>query len=683
MLGLKRVLHKFICYLLAVLFVVALPSISLRVIAGDAPITFNEAQGMLDTFGAFYRFSDFLADHALIPIPHRREVIIAAADYTYYDGMVVRIYEDFEGKPGASVWTDEEGIITWEVYVPVAGLYNIAITYFIPRGRNSDVQRAVLINNELQFFEANPINFRRTWVNLHDEILRDPRGHDIRPTLIEQHLWREAILQDHMGDYNEYLSFFFQQGLNTISLVSQREAMIINSIRLFRAETPISYAEYSAGFADAPRPDVETKRIEGQDAVRRSSQMLAPAANMGGPGVYPLNPRYIRINYIGGAAWSNPGMWIEWDIEIDEPGLYKIALNVQQNFNRGAMAFRRISINGVVPFSELDYVPFHFSNRWQVVVLGGDDPFLFYFEEGVHTIRMETVLGGYAPYLREIQASIANLNRIYRQVLTVTGIVPDVFRDYHLNRRIPTLYDDLRYERDRLVRVFDGLMELSDGNISERDVVIRTMINVLDRILQNVDDMPRHLAEFRIRIGGLGSWLMQAREQPLRVDAIFIMSADAELPSNRDGFWARLWHGIVSLVLSFFIDFNALGATGEDGVTRIIEVWIGTGRDQLVALRTMIDETFTPQTGIGVNLMLVDMSMLLPATVSGQGPDVAMFLPIELPMNFAFRGAVAELSGFPGFDDVAGRFAPAAIVPFMYGDRAFALPDTLTFYMMF
>jgi ABC-type glycerol-3-phosphate transport system substrate-binding protein len=113
----------------------------------------------------------------------------------------------------------------------------------------------------------------------------------------------------------------------------------------------------------------------------------------------------------------------------------------------------------------------------------------------------------------------------------------------------------------------------------------------------------------------------------------------------------------------------------------------------------MIDESFTRETGIGVNLSLVDINTLLPATVSGQGPDVAIQIGVQppvgiaptgmlqanivLPMNFAFRGAVADLSVFPDFHEVTRRFAPAAMTPFMYDGMAFALPETMSFYMLF
>jgi len=652
-------------------------------IAGmDTPVA-EELQRMINTLGGQYRFDNFLADRADVIRPGA-EYIINGTDYSFTEGMEVRVYENFEDMPGASLWTCEEGLVEWEVYVSQGGLYHMSVKYYPVQGRNSEIQRSVIINGEVPYFEAAAVNFHRTWVNQFDYILQDSRGNDLRPTQVEKRYWREVVIRDAMGEHNEYLSFYLQAGRNTIAFLSQREPMLIQSIRIFQRPDVLSYADVSAGFAGLNRPSIEPIRIEGQDAVRRSSAMLAPRANTAGPGVLPYSPRYIRINYIGGYAWSQPGSWIEWEVNVPESGLYKIALNVQQNFNRGAMAYRRISINGEIPFAEAAEIPFNFGSRWRVETLGNEDGyFLFYLQEGVNTIRMEAILGGYAPLLREVQVSVMNLNRIYRQIVMITGVTPDVLRDYQVGRRIPDLEENLRYERDRLLRVFEGLRELSGGNVSERDVIVRTVATVMDNLLRDTDDIPRRLGEFRINLGGLATWLTLVREQRLSVDAIYILAADAPTPTNASGFFAQLRHEVVSLVLSFFVDFYDLGDIGQGDAGRRIEVWMGSGRDQAVILRSMIDESFTRETGIAVDLKLVDMSMLLPATVSRQGPDVALEQSMDVPMNFAFRGAVADISGFPGFDEVVGRFSEAAMVPFTYGGQAFALPETLAFNMLF
>jgi len=110
---------------------------------------------------------------------------------------------------------------------------------------------------------------------------------------------------------------------------------------------------------------------------------------------------------------------------------------------------------------------------------------------------------------------------------------------------------------------------------------------------------------------------------------------------------------------------------------------VGTGRDQANVINSLIDETFTEQYDVNVNVMLVDMGMLLQATLAGQGPDVAIQVGIDLPMNYGLRHAVADLRQFDDLGEVRGRFNESAMVPFEYDGRTYGLPETQTFPMMF
>ncbi|MCL2048010.1 MAG: extracellular solute-binding protein [Defluviitaleaceae bacterium] len=641
---------------------------------------------MLAAFGTRYHFTDFKNDHADTERPALdNDIVINAAEYTKLEGMEERLLDNFEGQSGASVWTDEQGLIEWQFNAPRAGLYNIEINYYSYPGRNSDIQRAVFINGEQPFFEASPVEFRRTWVNKSDVILRDTLGNERRPTQVEQNTWATSVIRDSMGTYNEPLSFYFQEGLNTISFVSLREPMVIRSLRIHQAPEVLTYAEVAANRGSLPMPsmrDVQPIRVEGQEAKRKSSPMLAPGADTGGPGVTPYDARYIRINHIGGGSWSEPGSWIEWDIEVETAGLYSIAMNVRQNYHRGANSFRRITINGEVPFAEMEVVPFAFANNWRVETLGGDEPYLFWLNEGTNTIRMEAILGDFAPYLREVQDVVMNLNELYRQVIMVTGLTPDRFRDYNIDRRLPQLRESLINERERLDRVSQGLTEMAVGR-GDRDAMIRSVSRILTRIHDNVEGVPQRIGDFRINIGSLGTWLMMVRSQMLAVDSIHILPHDAPTPTNGRSWWKQIIHEILTLFFSFVIDYDVLGTTYEEEAPRSIEVWIGTGRDQANVIKQMIDETFTPEHKIAVSLRLVDINTILPATVAGQGPDVTLSIYNTLPMDYGLRGAVADISIMPGFAEVKERFHPAAMVPYTFDGQVFALPETLTFPMLF
>ncbi|MCL1884541.1 MAG: extracellular solute-binding protein [Defluviitaleaceae bacterium] len=685
----KRICRGIICWLLATLMVSSHFSVFTTTVRADENgfTQLETYEEMLAAFGTRYHFTEFLFDHRNTPRPALAEdIVINAADYAIAEGMQTRHIENWEGVEGTSVWTDEQGLIRWDFHVAEAGLYNITVKYYTYSGRSSDIQRAIFINGEQPFFEASPVEFRRIWVNQFDYIQQDSQGNDMRPTQVEEYRWTEAIIRDSMGTYNEPLSFYFHAGLNSISFVSLREPMMIRELRIHQAPEVISYAELAATRGNLPRPsasEVPVIRVEGQDAARKSSPMLAPSADTGGPGVYPYNARYIRINNIGGGSWSEPGSWIEWEIEVPQAGLYSIAMNVRQNFNRGANSFRRITINGEIPFEEMEAVPFGFRNGWRVDTLGGeDDPYLFWLEAGTNVIRMETVLGDYAPYLREIQESLINLNELYRQVIMITGLTPDRWRDYEIARRLPHLRDELIYERIRLDRIHASLIAMAPGR-GGRDAMIHSTSQFLTRLYRDIEGIPIRMSDMRINIGSLGTWIMMVREHSLAVDAIYVLPHDAPTPDNGSRWWRQILHEILTLFFSFIIDYNMISTAAGDNVTRNIEVWIGTGRDQANIIKSLVDETFTRDTGIGVTLMLVDMATILPATVARQGPDVTLSVWNTMPMDFGLRGAVADISNMPNFHEVSQRFHPATMTPFEFEGRVFALPETMTFPMLF
>lgn len=650
--------------------------------AEPAEIDLEGYQEILDAYGNRYKFDDYVLEHQSAARPEA-EYLLNAADYTRAEGMDPVPYEDYEGVAGVSIWTDEEGLIEWTVDIAESGLYNMSLLYYSFPGKSSDIQRSVFIDGELPFSEASSVEFRRTWVNALDHIQVDNRGNDLRPSQIEQNVWRESLIEDAMASYTEPFSFYFSAGTHTVTLVSQREPMLLRSVKIFQTPPVPSYAELSSHYGSINRPANQYIPVQGEGAVRKSSPMLYPSNDGSSPAVTPYSPSEIKINNIGDGTWETAGQWIEWDFEVPEDGLYRISMNVKQNFVRGTNVYRKVSIDGVVPFKEMEAVPFAFKDTWRVETLGGEaDPYLFYLTKGTHTLRMEVVLGEYAQYVREITESVYNLNSLYRQIVMITGIAPDTFRDYQIARRLPNLESELYAEREKMDRIYDELITLSGGK-GERDTVIRTLSTLLKRLYGDVETVTKRIGMLKTNIGSLGTWLMEVREMSLAVDCIYITSPDMPVPKVDNGWLAKFKHEITTLYYSFIIDYNAIGNVSDDQDARTVTVWVGTGRDQANTIKALVDENFTVNTNINVNLMLVQMDTLLPATLSGQGPDVAMMVGNDLPMNYGMRGAVANLAEFSDFNMVRERFLPSAMVPYEFRDRCFALPETQSFNMLF
>src|SRR5690606_26051694 len=109
--------------------------------------------------------------------------------------------------------------------------------------------------------------------------------------------------------------------------------------------------------------------------------------------------------------------------------------------------------------------------------------------------------------------------------------------------------------------------------------------------------------------------ILTVREQPLLIDYLVVASPDEKMPKPEVNFFQKATHEVGSFFYSFIEDYNTIGnVADEEQTSESITVWIGTGRDQAQVLKAMIDDTFTPDTNINVNLRLVQMNVLLPAT---------------------------------------------------------------------
>lgn len=625
--------------------------------------------------GRELRYHEYLASFSDASRPEL-EIYVPATEYNSGTGLKLTD----EGQ----VYMDEAGYIEWEVEVPAAGLYNIILSYYPAPGRGGSIEREILINGERPFAEAGYLLFHRVFGDA-GQIVRDSLGNEIRPAQIEFPMWQEVPLRDSRGYTQEPFLFYFNEGKNTIQLVSVQEPLIIGGLTLCQVPGTPSYDAVRQSYGSDVKPvrDVFIK-VQGEDALYRSHATLFPVSDAGDPTVEPYHPAQIRLNTIGGWRFNQPGQWISWEFEVPETGLYKIAFKAKQNIRRGIHSNRRILIDGRVPFAELEAVEFPYSNRYSMHVLGGEEePYLFYLEKGRHEIALEVVLGSQSTLIQAVEDSLYRLNGIYRRIIMVISPDPDPLRDYQLPERIPEVLEQMAAEAEFLHSLADKMESLT-GQIGGHMLTVRSLALQLESMSEKPESIQLRLNEYRDNLSALGTWLLQTVEQPLQIDYFIVASPEMKLPRAEPTFWETVKHELGKLVSSFTHNYAALGDLSEiQAAERSIKVWIGSGRDQAQALKAMIEDSFTPQTGIKVELELVNMNILLQAALAGRGPDVALGVDPSQPMNFGLREAVFDLTQFPDFDEIASRFVPAALEPFTFRDNVFALPEQLPFFMLF
>lgn len=610
------------------------------------------------------------------------EIIISAADYSRIEGMDASILTDFEGNEGESLLVDELGFVEYEFTVPESGIYQIFLEYYPIEGNSAAIQRSFFIDDELPYAEFQLIEFPRLWVNETDTWKKDNQGNDIRPSQIEAPKWMNVSLQDSQGYSIDPLSVYLEDGVHTITMISQREPMVLKEIILKAGSTALTYAEYQNMHSDkleGTSPVV----IEAELADRKSSQMLYPVQDQSSPAVFPYSAKELLNNSIGGNNWKSVGQWIEWDFEISEAGFYELSFHAKQNFMRGSNVARTIKLDGEVPFHELLDYGFSYNSDWEMYTLSDDEgeAYQIYLEEGTHTLAMEVILGGFSTIVSEVEQIILDLNSTYRKVIRITGVSPDEFRDYQIEASIPTLSSELTLIRERLNKVIESLQDLA-GAASDKEAVLRTMQDQLDVLIADPERFSKVIGSYKTNVSALGTWITQVIEQPLQLDAIYFNTPGEEIAKKNTNGFDKLTHEVKKLYYSFIVDYNVIGSISDEGEDSIT-VWVGSGRDQANVLKQLTDDTFVNESGINVNIELVDMNTLLQATLSGQGPDVALGVSSDLPMNYGLRNAVVDLSRFEDIGTLTDDFYESAWEPYIYEDAIYALPETQTFPMMF
>jgi len=598
----------------------------------------------------------------------------------------VSALENFEGEARV-LHAEEISYVEYTVNVESAGFYNIHMEYFPLPSRGIPIERAVYINGEIPFLGADRLMFQRVWGDHWPEDARrfDNRGNQLRATQTELPRWESAMFRDSLGHITEPYSFYLRQGANTIRLRGINEPVAIRSLTL---KVPVETKKYRDYIASIDTSRFRNNRsnfslkIQGEDATRRSDPSLYPIFDRSSGATEPPSVAKIRLNMIGGQSWRVAGQWIEWEVNVPESGLYRISIKGRQNYNRGFVSNRTIMINGEVLVQELASVPFRYNNRWVLTTLGDDEgDFYFPLEAGTNTIRIQATLGGMGEMLSTMEESVFRLNTIFRKILVLTGPEPDIYRDYRVDHVYPEVMEAMELESKILYKLVDDLTRYS-GERSAQAAATLTLARQLELFVRKPERIPRTLINFKQNISSLGDSLLALSQSQLDIDYIYISSPETTLPRINENFFVAASHEIRSFFVSFFVDYDKIGDDHGKGAD-VLQVWILTGRDQSTILKTMIDDTFTPATGIRVNVKLVAPESVMPAVVAGTGPDIALTVPQVDPVNFAIRNAVVDISQFPGYEEVIQELHPSVMVPFKFRDGVYGLPETQYFHVMF
>lgn len=614
------------------------------------------------------------------------EIFVNAADFKSAengDFSVGEFGSDGDIRENILVWDSPRGTVTYDIDVPETGIYCLDVSYFPIGSELTETELSIAVDGEIPYDTASRLTLNRIWVN-EREIYEDMRGNQVRPTQIQKNMWLEAYAGDPDGLFGDPQIFYLTEGSHEITLSSERAEIAIEYLKFTSPKDIPTYEEYTASVNADFSDGSDIIRIEAENALYTSSASLAPSSDNSNCLTSPSDPVKLRYNTIGGNNWKKALQTVTWEIPADElgdGGWYRLGIKYRQNQMRGFSSNRRIYIDGEVPCKELDCVKFKYGSGWELEIPkteNGGEIYIYLDGRTSHTISMECVCGEIGEYLRRLEDCIDKLNDRYKSIVMITGPNPDKYTDYYVHEKVPDLIDELADISAELRDIQKGIEGISDSRGSESSVLENTAV-ILDKCVKKPLKIPEYLKQIKNSLTSVSAWIRDYRDQPLETDYIELAGSNAEFSRYKANFWESLSFAFKSFFGSFFEDYTTISDISE---VEAIEVRVSLGREQAQVIKEMTENEFIPEYGIPVSVNLVTGG-IVESTLAGKGPDVALFLGGEFPVNLASRGLLADVSEFEGYDEVTGRFQKNAMTPYMYNGGAYGLPISQTFPMMF
>jgi ABC-type glycerol-3-phosphate transport system substrate-binding protein len=540
---------------------------------------------------------------------------------------------------------------------------------------------ALQINGQFPYFETRSISLPARWNMPQADFPLDRYGNEVMPIAIKEPSSQEIILTDSTALTAEPFRFYFTPGRQTVSVDVVQGSFSPQSLLILSVPDIMTYEESIRTFQE-DEIAASLQVIPAEDFVAKSnpSTRLIPINN---PLATSYDTRQLQLSVVDGYSFRQGGDTIYYNLTVEETGWYNLSIDYRQNYLMQMPVFRELRINGKLPFAEMQWVPFHYSNNFQLMTLGGDDPYWFYLEAGSHELSLRTVLEPYRNSYHKIVRVMDEITDFSLEIKRLTGNTQDRFRNWKLEEFIPDASTRIQGWIIDIQEIEAGLGQYSNvenpGELTNLGIARRQ----LETLLEDIDDVPNQLLLLSDGDASaaqlLGTTAQVLLENGLDIEAIYV-SGDEPLPRTTAFVWTLMWEELKRFVFSF--GDQAYGVTDVDEDT--LEIWVNYPRQYIEILQQQIDQSFTPQTGIDVQLSIMpDENKLILANAANAGPDVALGVNHWVPYEFAIRGASLDLRQFNGFETTVNQFAPGVMIPYAFEEGIFGLPATQNFWVTF
>lgn len=574
--------------------------------------------------------------------------------------------------------------ICYQINVTQAGLYEFNLDYLI-LGDNilTNPTIAVLINEELQYSEAEKITLPLLWKGVDGEFPIDSYGDETIP-LNERDTttWQTLQFFDNEFSTERPLLFHLKEGMNQVKItyISGSADLLLGNLSCRAPIEYKTYEQYKIQYQSAEK--VESFRAQNAIYYENKNSSYICLGTDKTPSVTPYSSNKNYINILTADSWNDSGQKVDYSIEVLKDGLYNLAFHYQNNKNE-FNTFRSIYVDGEIPFLEClnyEFTPTG-NSKWKNETLNiNGEAMYFYLTKGKHTISLKAERAPLYDITTQLQLVIDHINYFSLEILKITGSDIDPDRTWKLTEYIPETESYLKaYDTILKSIVMEAKNYSSKGTSSATISYVLKAITTLKKLMKKPNELPLYLENLYSGSSSinqmLGSSIGMFNEQPLGLDYVYCYYG-RKLPTSNASFLKKMGASI-SQVYEAYTSKKYNTKLSDD----VINVWVNRPLTYINVLQQMVDGDYNANTnGPKVKIsMMPDASKLLLANAAGESPDIALGLPSYTPFDFAIREAAYDLSSFDDFYQVAHQFAPGTLTPFVLNDSFYALPESIDF----
>jgi ABC-type glycerol-3-phosphate transport system substrate-binding protein len=584
---------------------------------------------------------------------------------------------DYDGKVCSVTVGD---VVTVSVEVPETALYWIGFDYLSYDSSILPIEMSFTVDGEYPFYEARNLELETTWVS-DGETDVDRYGNEVVTLPTKSIQWEHKQLNDSSYRHSEPLLVELEKGEHVFEMTVSEGTYLLGNITLEAPEHVAAYTGSETAEGDA------LITIEAEDFYERNDSSIHATGEYESA-ITPLSAKETVLNTVDEDSFSEAGQTITYQFEVENAGYYYIGMNYRQSEKSDFPVFVDWRVDGEIPNEAFESYSVAYTTKYKTSTLTDSDGnnLSVYLEPGTHTISLTISMDNLRYALEAVDEIMSGISDLSLEVTKVAGTNKDKYRDLKLTRYIPDVQERLYGWVDELYSIAEQA-EVYAGVDDPDDVAAFSYLLIAAKQLETLAEEPNELIyrvdELSTSVNSINTQIANfvdlIGENNLAIDRIYVYQEGAKLPKKL-GFFSSIGLSVKRFFYSFF--GQSYSASNTDATH--LQVWVNRPRQYVEIMQKMIDEEFTPQTGIEVDLsIMTDANKLILSNASGDTPDIATGINYAIPFELGIRGALVDLTQFDDYQEIFSRYSDGILVSSVIGDGLYSLPETMNFYVMF